>query len=92
MLTLSTERPTNDFLNHDGLDDVGVEVTDSFPRLMSDCFRPNILEADDFGRKGSTASAKYACASAWVDVGRFFGSHIKHHVTNWLKAAGHCGT
>jgi len=50
----------SDFLNHDGLDDVGVEAAESLPRLKSDCFLPSILDAEDLGRSGSTASAKYS--------------------------------
>ncbi len=85
-------RPISDFLNHDGLDEVGVDVAESLEfRPMSDCFRPRILEADDLGRSGSTASAKYSWARACVDVGRLLGSHIRHHVTKWLSDAGHCG-
>jgi hypothetical protein len=38
------------------------ESIDSFAdlKLMSECFRPNSREAEDLGRKGSTASAKYS--------------------------------
>jgi hypothetical protein len=55
---LLSERPIRDFLNHDGFEDVGVDVAESFPRLISDCLRPRIREAEDLGLKGSTASVK----------------------------------
>jgi hypothetical protein len=48
----------------------------------SDCLRPSILDDEDFRRRGSTASWKYSCASAWAEVGLARGSHSKHQVTN----------
>lgn len=60
-------------------------------KLFSDCLRPsNRDEVEDFGRMGSTASAKYSWFKAWVEVGRLLGSHIRHQVTNSLRAAGQC--
>jgi hypothetical protein len=47
--------------------------------------------ADALGRRGSTASLKYSCCRAWIDVGRLFGSHIKHQVTNCANEAGQVG-
>src|SRR3569833_613904 len=72
--------------------EVGVDVAESLEfRPRSDCFRPRILDAEDLGRSGSTASVKYSWARAWVEVGRRLGSHIRHQVTKWLSEAGHCG-
>lgn len=52
-----------DLLNHDDFDDRLGESPGSFDKdlkLLSDCFRPRSREVDDFGRSGSTASAKYS--------------------------------
>ena len=56
-----SDRPIMDFRNHEGFDvELGVELAESFERPISDCFRPRILEADDLGLRGSTASVKYS--------------------------------
>jgi hypothetical protein len=69
---------------------VGVSAVSLDLKLKSECFRPRSRE-DDLGLRGSTASTKNSCSIACFDVGRFFGSHIKHHVTKLLKDKGHCG-
>jgi hypothetical protein len=86
-----SERPMSDLRNQDCLTDVGVVEASLLLRLRSDCLRPRIREAEDLGRIGSTASAKYSWARACDEVGRFLGSHIKHQVTNWLSEVGHWG-
>lgn len=86
--------PINDLLNHDGLvERVGESCVSLVGdlTLFSDCLRPRSRAVEDLGLKGSTASAKYSWFIACVEVGRFFGSHIRHQVTKLLRAAGHCG-
>jgi hypothetical protein len=60
-------------------------------KLRSECFRPSNREVDDFGRRGSTASAKNSWSNACLEVGLFFGSHMRHQVMKLLNAIGHCG-
>ena len=60
-------------------------------KLRSDCFRPSKRDADDFGRKGSIASAKNSWSRACLEVGRFLGSHMRHQVIKLLNVRGHCG-
>ena len=83
----------SDLLNQDGFaekgDDSFVSLADL--KLRSECFRPRSRAVEDFGRRGSTASLKYSWPRACFEVGRFFGSHIKHDVTKLLNEAGHCG-
>jgi hypothetical protein len=86
-----SDLPIRDLLNHDGFDDTVGESLDCGVgdlKLLSDCLRPSSREVEDFGRRGSTASAKYSWFSACVEVGLFLGSHIRHQVTKWLKDAG----
>ena len=60
-LSVLSERPIIDFRNQEGFDvEFGVGLAESFARPISDCFRPRILEADDLGLRGSTASEKYS--------------------------------
>ena len=58
-----SDRPINDLLNHEDLvesvgESHGSRVCDL--KLLSDCFRPSNRAVEDFGRRGSTASAKYS--------------------------------
>src|SRR5262249_52760815 len=71
--------------------DSGASLKESALLLTLDCFRLFSSREEDFGRRGSRASLKYSCERAWVEVGLFFGSHIKHQVTKSLRLAGHCG-
>lgn len=85
--------PIRDLLNHEGLDvrlggSLG-SFDDNDLKLLSDCFRPSNLD-DDFGLRGSAASIKYSWFKACVDVGLFFGSHIRQAVTKLLSEVGHC--
>lgn len=91
--TAGEESRMMDFLNHDGLLEfagLSVESLCDLPSML-ECFFPRRRAVADFGRKGSTASVKYSCFIASADVGRFRGSHIRHHVTKLLSAMGHCG-
>lgn len=85
--------PANDFLNQEDLADSGGLSTESRSafELIFDCFLPRRREFEVLGRKGSIASAKYSWFSAWAEVGRLRGSHIKHQVTKLLRPTGHCG-
>ena len=83
-----------DLRNHEGLlllTEFSFESRGRFPSRF-ECFFPRRrLELELFGRRGSTASAKYSCLIASAEVGRLRGSHIKHQVTKLLRATGHCG-
>ena len=79
---------TNDFRNQEDFEDNGGLSMESFRYFEStlECF----LDSNrDLGRNGSAASAKYSCCSACAEVGRLFGSHIKHQVTKLLSPRGH---
>jgi hypothetical protein len=83
-----------DLRNQEGFDDVigGVSCESLADlKLRSECFRPSKRDADDFGRKGSIASAKNSWSKACLEVGRFLGSHMRHQVIKLLKVRGHCG-
>lgn len=81
----------SDLRNQDGFELIVGESEASLDlKLRSECFRPRRRE-DDLGLRGSTASAKKSCSIACFEVGRFFGSHIRHQVTKLLKASGQCG-
>jgi hypothetical protein len=88
-------RAAKDLLNHEDVFEVklGVESGESLGiwPLISDCLRPRSREAEDFGRRGSNASAKYSWPKACDEVGLFSGSHMRHHVTKCARLAGHCG-
>ena len=75
---------------NDGIDS-GASLKESVLLLTLDCFRLLSNREEDFGRRGSKASLKYSCERAWVEVGLFLGSHIRHQVTKSLRLAGHCG-
>lgn len=87
-------RAGSDFLNHD---DVFVDrrwpgSPGSLFGVIVDDLRESIrVVLLLLGLIGSIASEKYSCSIACLDVGLAFGSHIKHHVTNCAKLAGHCG-
>jgi len=85
--------PTNDFLNHEDLEESGGLSVDSRSafELILDSFLPRRREFEVRGRNGSIASTKYSWLSAWTEVGRLRGSHIRHLVTKLLRPTGHCG-
>jgi hypothetical protein len=93
--TPSIRPPMNDFRNHEFFfSSVGtpssMESLDGF--IESSAFFLEALDGvADLGRRGSTASRKYSCCSAWIDVGRDRGSHMRHQVTNCANEAGHVG-
>jgi hypothetical protein len=86
-------RAIRDRRNQEGFDVVDGVSCESLAdlKLRSECFRPSSREADDFGRRGSIASAKNSWSNACLEVGLFFGSHMRHQVIKLLKAIGHCG-
>lgn len=59
-----SDRPMRDLRNHeeDFVDRVGDSATsrEGVRKLLSDILRPNNLEVDDLGLRGSTASVKYS--------------------------------
>lgn len=93
----SARVPMKDFLNHEFFfSRVGVvavstiESLDGF-MLSSEVFLTTLDGVEALGSKGSIASRKYSCCSAWIDVGRHRGSHIRHQVTKLASEAGHVG-
>ena len=74
----------NDFLNHDEVlvDRRWPGSLDSLFGVIVELFRDSMrVVLLLFGLIGSTASEKYSCSIACLDVGLDFGSHIRHHVT-----------
>lgn len=56
-----SDLPIKDRRNHDDfVDKLGESPLLGLLKLLSDCLRPSNRAVDDFGRNGSTASAKYS--------------------------------
>jgi hypothetical protein len=76
-------RATNERRSHEEVFEVslGEASGESFAEI-SDFLLPNNRDDEDFKRRGSTASWKYSCSNACLEVGRALGSQSRHHVTN----------
>lgn len=86
-------RATSDLRSQDEVLDVRLgDASGESLADRSDCFRPSNRDEEDLSLMGSNASWKNSWARACDEVGRFRGSHMRHHVTKCARLAGHCGT